>query len=164
MKIGEFLSDGHYQAFLPDDSLSHLVNRYWIFDLNRKAANTKEELLLPRLRPEIIFRYGVASTNTNVQSRKVETMSSSIVRGIQQGAYASKRCDLTERLFMVGIELKPIGLYHLLSCPLVEVANKRIPINDFGINTLNILEQEISEHYHQPNTSKILIITDCGDA
>jgi len=144
MKIAEFRTEGHYQAILPEKSLSKFIQFYYIFNLDKVPNHERRELIQPTLFPKVIYKFGGDYENYNVQSKTTETFNSSIISGIQLDAIASKRCNTNEQLLVIGIEFHPIGFYRILNMPQSEIVNKRIKIADLSCELLSIIEEELA--------------------
>lgn len=140
----EFRTEAHYQAYRPDPDLRSLIHEFWIMHLDNEATHQKGELELPRLYPELIFKFGEDYEESIVSRNQKIIRSSSIISGISTYAKASKRVNVHHPLLLIGIKFKPAGFYELLHIPIIEFLDQCVNLADLNNSSLINLEDKLA--------------------
>jgi len=149
----EFRTEAFYQAYKPSVNLQDFIHEYWIMHLDKTAVHDKSELELPKLFPEIIFKYGEDYEELRINHDKKSIHKKSSLSGISSFAKASKRVNTKNTLLMVGIKFKPLGLFSILNYPVFELYDLCISLEDIKNNELIELEEKV---YYAKNRIDIL--------
>ncbi len=142
-----------YKLYPPHPSLSPFVRCYWIMKTGAQSLN--QELMIPDGYADLIFNYGQMYRRTEIspELQWLDITSSHIV-GERS---SSVLVDHNTYLDVVGIKLKPYGLWVLTQIPAKNFFRQVVPLDLLRLG-LDELEQQIYDALS--DVAKIQIIED----
>lgn len=130
----------HYQKINLSKELDQVVKYCWIMK-SEEAIQSDYDLLIPDGYPEIIFVLkGTYEKKGITENEELSIIEKSCVIGIQSQSVLARRKNYCH---LVGLKLYPWGAYRLFKNQLNLIANKNVSITEFGLEWLNVLNDEL---------------------
>ena len=140
-----------YKLYRPTPAITPFVGCYWTLQSAQRPL--KQELMIPDGYVDIIFNYGNTYRRTELgKLHRSQWIDKSHIVGERTRSVV---LDHTTHLNLVGIKLKPYGLWALTQLPSRDFAGQIVPI-DAAVSPLIPLEHQIYEASN--DTDKIHII------
>ncbi|MEM8531361.1 MAG: helix-turn-helix domain-containing protein [Chloroflexota bacterium] len=140
-----------YKLYTPTPSLTPFVGCYWALQSAQQPLS--QELMIPDGYVDIIFNYGNPYRRTELGGlHRSHWISKSHIVGKRTRSVV---LDHTAHLNLVGIKLKPYGLWALTRLPSHDFAGQIVPI-DAAMHALVPLEYQIYEACNESDKIQII--------
>jgi len=142
----------YYKKYTLKKELQKYIKYAWI--MKAYEAKSKPDLLIPDGYPEIIFvKKGAYHKEHLDQNSTSITINNSCIIGIQtQSVLASRR----NNCHLVGLKLQPVGAYTLFGENLKNISPINKPLNEFGVEWLGNLDEQIQNWEEDESIIKLL--------